>query len=163
MKFARRYINSRIKKNDDERDDVTKYTDYIMNKKIPSLFQNSGVMINGKVITAKHLPDKHTNNNPLSKFMEKDDSLIANEFLGSNEEYDEKWAPTRSAKKIKRTTTESYEYTWSEGKMAPFDDINRPARTIITSEGGGSASRIEEAPRIEEEGLKQASKRRRVV
>ena len=48
---------------------------------------------------------------------------------------------TKSAKKIKRSSQDSFMYVWSEGGMAPFDDISKPARTIITSEGGRSASR----------------------
>ena len=34
-----------------------------------------------------------------------------------------------------------YTYTYSEGAMAFPDPVDAPARTILTSEGGGSASR----------------------
>ncbi|WP_369385391.1 DNA cytosine methyltransferase [Holzapfeliella floricola] len=38
-------------------------------------------------------------------------------------------------KKINRTSQEGYEYTYSEGGMSPYEDINLPGRTMLTSEG----------------------------
>ena len=41
-----------------------------------------------------------------------------------------------------------FEYNFSEGAVAFPDDINKPSRTIITSEGGKSASRTKHLIKI---------------
>jgi len=43
--------------------------------------------------------------------------------------------------RIKRVNPLGVEYWYSEGKMSLTDDLDRPSRTIITSEGGRSAMR----------------------
>ena len=48
------------------------------------------------------------------------------------------------SKKVKRNKN-GHSYLWSEGAIPFPDDINQPSRTIITSEGGKSASRIRHA------------------
>ena len=53
-----------------------------------------------------------------------------------------KWKVAKGAKKKTRTTKEGFEYVWSEGNINFPDDLNSPSRTIITSEGGSSPSRI---------------------
>lgn len=52
----------------------------------------------------------------------------------------EKFHYLRRAKKIQRTTVEGHEWTFSEGKMAPFDDFDLPGRTMLTSEGSVNRS-----------------------
>lgn len=52
----------------------------------------------------------------------------------------EKFHTLRDAKKIERTSVEGHTYTYSEGAMAPFDDINLPGRTMLTSEGSVNRS-----------------------
>src|SRR5699024_2258223 len=41
----------------------------------------------------------------------------------------------RGPKKINRTSANGYTYTFSEGGMSPYDDLNKPGRTMLTSEG----------------------------
>jgi DNA (cytosine-5)-methyltransferase 1 len=142
LDYSKEYIKSRLSLSHSDKSDSNYFSNYMADKKIQSLFQNSGVMINGKIITAKHLAKQQNNNSPLKKFLEKDESLIKEEFIISEKEYLEKWKPTKDSKKIiRKSEDQSFEYEWSEGKMPPFDDLNKPARTIITSEGGRSASR----------------------
>lgn len=70
-----------------------------------------------------------------------DESFVPEEFFISNEELP-KWRYEKDAKKINRTSKEGYEYVFSEGAMAFPDPLDRPSRTIITGEGGASASRF---------------------
>ena len=39
-------------------------------------------------------------------------------------------------------TSSGFEYNYAEGAMIFPDDLNKPSRTIITSEGGASPSRF---------------------
>ena len=52
----------------------------------------------------------------------------------------EKWKYMKGAKKEKRTTREGYEYYFSEGPIAFPDYLDRPARTMLTSEGSKNRS-----------------------
>lgn len=54
----------------------------------------------------------------------------------------ERWKYMKGSKSEIRTTSDGYEYRYSEGGMAFPDPIDRPSRTIITGEGGRSASRF---------------------
>lgn len=44
------------------------------------------------------------------------------------------WEYTKSSKKKERKTKDGYEYTYSEGKIAFPDYLDKPSRTILTSE-----------------------------
>lgn len=47
----------------------------------------------------------------------------------------EKFKYLRGAKKIERTTSDGHKWIYSEGGMSDVDDLNLPARTMLTSEG----------------------------
>lgn len=70
-----------------------------------------------------------------------DENLIPEEFFINSAEL-KKWEYEKGAKKIERTSKEGFKYTFSEGSMAFPDFLDRPSRTIITGEGGPSASRF---------------------
>lgn len=53
-----------------------------------------------------------------------------------------KWQYLKGSKSEVRTTSEGYQYNYSEGSMAFPDSTDKPSRTIITGEGGPSASRF---------------------
>ena len=53
-----------------------------------------------------------------------------------------KWTYLKGAKRKEKTTKDGFTFTWSEGAIAFPDSINKPSRTIITSEGGLSPARI---------------------
>lgn len=46
----------------------------------------------------------------------------------------------RSAKKINRVSKDGFSYIYSEGGMSPYDSLDLPARTMLTSEGTVSRS-----------------------
>ena len=70
-----------------------------------------------------------------------DESLVPEDFFISEDEI-AKWEYEKGAKKIERTSKEGFKYTFSEGGMAFPDSLDKPSRTIITGEGGPSASRF---------------------
>ena len=70
-----------------------------------------------------------------------DESLVPEDFFISDNEI-AKWEYEKGAKKIERTSKEGFKYTFSEGGMAFPDSLDKPSRTIITGEGGPSASRF---------------------
>jgi DNA (cytosine-5)-methyltransferase 1 len=61
-------------------------------------------------------------------------------------EDEEKWLAAKAAKKTPRTKN-SFAYNYSEGAMSFPDPLDRPSRTVITSEGGTTAARTKHAIR----------------
>ena len=57
-----------------------------------------------------------------------------------NEEQMKKWEYMKGAKKIERTSKTGYSYQFSEGPIAFPDPLDRPARTMLTSEGTANRS-----------------------
>ena len=59
-----------------------------------------------------------------------------------------RWEFLKGAKSLSRTTKEGYNYSYSEGKMAFPDALDRPSRTILTGEGGSTPSRFKHVVRV---------------
>lgn len=110
-----------------------------------SPFQNAGVMQDGKVLTAKTKPHYVGKYKTLGDIVVPDSEVPSQFFI--DEEELPKWEYQRSAKKEPRTTKEGFEYMYSEGAMAWPDPLDKPARTILTGEGGRGASRMKHAVR----------------
>lgn len=108
-----------------------------------SCFQNAGVMQAGKVLTARTVSDY---NGPCSTLgdIAVSDIEVPEQFFISDDELS-KWEYQRSSKKEPRTTRDGFEYVYAEGAMEWPDSTNRPARTILTGEGGRAASRMKHA------------------
>jgi DNA (cytosine-5)-methyltransferase 1 len=64
-----------------------------------------------------------------------------------------KWDDYKGAKRIQRTAANGHVYLYSEGAMPFPDPKDRPSRTIVTSEGGSSASRMRHV--VEQNGVKR--------
>lgn len=56
-----------------------------------------------------------------------------------------RWEYLKGAKREPRTARNGYEYLYTEGPVAFPDPLDRPSRTILTSEGGKSPSRMKHA------------------
>lgn len=54
----------------------------------------------------------------------------------------QRWLYDKGAKKKTKVNRDGFEYTFAEGKMSFPDPLDRPSRTIITGEGGKTASRF---------------------
>ncbi|AMV48256.1 DNA (cytosine-5-)-methyltransferase [Paraburkholderia caribensis] len=61
-------------------------------------------------------------------------------------EQEEAWRAAKGAKTLARNKN-GFDYTYAEGAMAFPDPLDKPSRTIITSEGGSSPSRTKHAIR----------------
>lgn len=120
-------------------------------------FENTGLMKDGKIYTLKTVPDYSGKQITLGDIMDKgdvDESLfIPQELLyytkpeidHSDERYEElsseqrkTWQYLKGAKKRLRKAANGHEYVFSEGAVPMIDSPDKPARTMLTSEGSRS-------------------------
>lgn len=91
-------------------------------------FCNSGYMYDGEVSTCNTTPRYI---NPITIRDIIDPNASEKYYLGGNLD---KWIYLKGAKKIERTSKAGHRYTFSEGSIAFPDSIDKPARTMLTSE-----------------------------
>lgn len=104
-----------------------------------SVFQNTGVQIEGKVITAKTFPRYAGKRTVLG------DVLVDTDVDPSfyiNAEDEKKWKYLKGSKTIERKSNDGFAYKYSEGGMIYPDALDNASRTIITGEGGKTPSRF---------------------
>lgn len=106
---------------------------------ITGMFESTGFMINGIVTTIKTKPVYDDNFLTLRDIIQKEE--VPEEFYINNEDLD-KWMYLKGSKKEMRKNSQGFEYHYSEGGMIFPDPLDKPSRTIITGEGGKSASRF---------------------
>ena len=104
-------------------------------------------MINGKVSTAKVLPNYSGERTTIGDIIIKEE-LVPEEFFIDNDSI-ESWKYQKGAKRKERTTKEGFTYTFAEGAMIFPDSLDAPSRTIITGEGGTSPSRFKHVIKTE--------------
>ncbi len=102
------------------------------------VFKNAGLMIYGKSFTTNVNPSFPGEFAKLKTFLER--KKVEDEFYINDKDLD-RWIYEKGAK-AKTRTKNGYTYEWKEGRISFPDDIDKPSRTIITSEGGKSPSRI---------------------
>lgn len=100
--------------------------------KFKTQFYNAGIMMNGKVYTSKVISDCDKIF-PLKKIIQQEE--VEKKFFLSEEKY-EKFKYLKSNKRIPRVKPNGEEYFYTEGAMACPDNLESPARTMLTSEGG---------------------------
>lgn len=103
------------------------------------LFENTGLMINGEVTTIKTHPNYDGAYTILKDLILNGE--VTDDYYISTEDLD-KWNYLKGAKKEMRKNADGFEYNYSEGGMIFPDPLDKPSRTIITGEGGKSASRF---------------------
>lgn len=116
-------------------------SDHFNKGKSISPFLNAGFMMNRDIVTAKLEPSY---NGPVITLGEilVDEDKIPSEFFIPDSEVD-KWAYAKGSKSEMRVDKKTgYNYMYNEGAMAFPDYLDRPSRTIITSEGGAAPSRF---------------------
>lgn len=106
-----------------EYDDIVDVSDNFKFK-----FENSGLMVNGIINTSKVVPILEA---PILLGEILEDNVDERFYLGENLD---KWTYLKGAKKIERTSKSGHKYTFSEGAIAFPDPLDRPARTMLTSE-----------------------------
>lgn len=99
-------------------------------------FANAGVMVNGKV-WSKPVSARREDEAVLGDAL--DETVQDRYFLRPTDV--KEWETVKDAKAIERTTPEGYTYLFAEGKMAFPDSLDRPARTVLTSEGNRTPNR----------------------
>jgi len=113
------------------------------NSKTPkkNAFWESGYMVDGQYCTTRVEIDYDEEKSVLGDFLI-DEKDVPQEFYIDDEEL-KKWQYQKGAKSIERVNKATgHEYTYSEGSMGFPDALDKPSRTIITGEGGASASRF---------------------
>ena len=97
-------------------------------------FYNAGVMTNGGIFTAK-VKSNYNLVYPLRNIREE---CEVDEKYFLNEKQLEKFEFLKGSKKIPRTKPNGEPYLYCEGSMPFPDNLDAPARTMLTSEGGVS-------------------------
>ncbi len=112
-----------------------------------SPFKNAGYMHNGHVWTMTVKPEPRTGTTLGEVLLPSDqvpkEFFIARKDLG-------RWKYLKGAKKELRSATNGHRYNYSEGAMAFPDELDKPARTIVTGEGGAAPSRFKHVVRTAE-------------
>ncbi|MCR5324120.1 MAG: DNA (cytosine-5-)-methyltransferase [Lachnospiraceae bacterium] len=130
-----------------------------LSKKFSFTFEGSGMMRDGVVYTIKTTPSYEGKQITLGDILETDD-VEKELFIPENQLYysadhtdhsDESepgsklsaeahktWQYIKGAKKMLRKARTGYEYVFSEGAIPMVDEYDKPARTMLTSEGSFS-------------------------
>ncbi|MFS0593096.1 DNA (cytosine-5-)-methyltransferase [Cytobacillus horneckiae] len=93
-------------------------------------YLNAGIMRNGVVFTEEVLPELETPT-PLKDILQK--NVDEKYYLG--ETAIEKFKYLKGPKKIERTSSSGHKYVFSEGGMSFPEPLDKPGRTMLTSEG----------------------------
>lgn len=120
-------------------------------------FENSGIMKDGMIYTLKTVPNYHGRQITLGDIMEtgevEERYFIPEEKLyytdpkvTHSDETNERlpkedrqtWQYLKGAKKLLRKSANGHEYVFSEGAISMIDQEDKPARTMLTSEGAFS-------------------------
>lgn len=106
-------------------------------------FENGGVVIDGLVYTNKLIPNYTGLHSTLGSILVRDENrkYITEDYYLSDEEV-EKWKYAKGNKSFERTSKDGYTYTYTEGAMPFPDPLDRPARTLITSEVSTTPNRF---------------------
>jgi DNA (cytosine-5)-methyltransferase 1 len=103
-----------------------------MSNNFAAQFYNAGVMKNGSVYTTKVESDY----NSISTLQSiRENNIVDKKYFLTNEKI-EKFKYLKGGKKIPRIKPNGVTYTYSEGSMCFPDNLNAPARTMLTSETG---------------------------
>lgn len=125
-----------------------------LSEKFSFSFENTGVMKDGIIYTVKTTPDYEGNQITLGDIMEEGevdkqffipeerlyytypDINHSDETKGKlDKEQRQTWQYIKGAKKINRKAANGHEYVFSEGPVPMIDEYDKPARTMLTSEG----------------------------
>ena len=112
-----------------------------------SPFENAGIMIRRKVYSLKAKPNFEGQKILLGHILVDEKEVPEEYFLKRSDMA--KWKYLKGAKNEPRQTKAGYKFTYTEGPLPFPDPLDRPARTIITSEGGPNPSRFKHVVRTD--------------
>ena len=106
-------------------------------------FANAGLMINGIYYTYATKPIYHGPFSTIADIMVQgeDRKYITDDYYIREKDLP-KWEYLKGGKNETRKTKEGFEFQYNEGSMVFPDPLDKPSRTIITSEGGVAPSRF---------------------
>ncbi len=118
--------------------DLSGYPDLVeVSEQFKASFYNSGVMCGGTGLSLELIPDYL---DPAAGRTERllreaviDGDVDERYFISAADM--SKWTYLKGAKKISRTSRSGFQYTFTEGTIPFPDPLDRPARTMLTSEG----------------------------
>lgn len=111
---------------------IAKYKDVVeVSDDFQELFENSGVMIDSVVYTKKLTADSKRKKVTLRNIL---DEETDKESFYLTKKQESKFKTLRGSKKIPRKKPNGEDYLYSEGSMSPYDDLDLPGRTMLTSE-----------------------------
>ena len=136
--FAKQFpIEKHSSEDENHEVNIIDYVDTVdMTNRFKASFETAGAMICGNVYTSKITPIPET---PITmgEIREKRNNL--QDYILDNEKAD-KFGYLRGAKKILRKKPNGDPYYYTEGAMSPYDKLDMPARTMLTSEGSVNRS-----------------------
>jgi DNA (cytosine-5)-methyltransferase 1 len=113
-----------------------------------SPFQNCGIIVDGNVFTSKVFPSYEGKRVTIKDILLPEKEVPDNFFIDENSL--ERWQYLKGAKNEERYNKKhNFAYNYKEGGMIFPDSIDSPSRTIITGEGGASASRFKHVVKTE--------------
>ncbi len=95
---------------------------------------NTGIMRHGKYHSIETAPNFDGNPITLGEILQ-DENEVPDKYFLTDKAKLEKFQYLRGPKKLERTSADGHTYIYSEGGMSPYDDLNLPGRTMLTSEG----------------------------
>lgn len=122
-------------------------------------FENTGVMKDGVIYTVKTTPQYDGKQLTLGDVMEDENTVVDEKYFIPEErlyyttpdikhsdeskermpkELRQTWQYLKGAKKLPRKAATGHEYVFSEGAISMVDEYDKPARTMLTSEGSFS-------------------------
>lgn len=120
--------------------DLVEITNKFGIKSSSPTFQNSGVMNDFEVWTLKTEPKYRGNFSTLLDVLVDEEEVPKEFYISSRNLRD--WKYLKGSKREERTHKSGGKYFYSEGAIAFPDSLEAPSRTILTGEGGTSASRF---------------------
>ena len=118
---------------------------YYVSDNFKMAFENAGIMKDGKIYTEKVEP-KYIEPTKLREVLEED--ADEKHYIVGNIN---KWKYLKGPKKVERTSKTGFKYMFSEGGMPFPDALDKPARTMLTSESSvNRSSHIIEDPKKKE-------------
>jgi DNA (cytosine-5)-methyltransferase 1 len=105
-----------------------------------SPFANTGVLCGRDVLTTKTVADHTGPRRTLGDLLLPEEQVPPQFFIAKTDLPD--WRFAKGAKSLERTKRNGVTYTYDEGALPFPDPTDRPARTIITGEGGPTPSRF---------------------
>ena len=100
---------------------------------------NTGVMRHGCYYTIDTVPTGTEKPIPLKDILQPENEVDSKYYV-TDEDKIKKFEYLRGPKKIERTSKDGHKYIYSEAGMSPYEDLNLPSRTMLTSEGSVNRS-----------------------